>query len=206
MVHKTFGDSFEGTDLEDVLAPGRRRAPGRHRRPDRPVHPVDHPRRLHPRLRRDPGRRRAHDGGPQRVGRSAAGQGHRAHEPVLGEPGGARPHRRRHRDQGRHFTAELLRSREVVRSRRVDIMCIIGARDRAPRGADRPAICSSAPALVVDVCPGPASRSARRPRGRLSRRVATAPPDPLVRSALGRSGGTRRRASARRAPPTFSVP
>ena len=53
-----------------------------------------------PRLRRDAGQRRAHDGGPLRLGRAAAGAGHRAHQPLLGQPRrprGGRPARSRRR-------------------------------------------------------------------------------------------------------------
>ena len=94
LVHKTFGDSFEDTDLEEVLA----RAGVGHLvvagRADRRLHPVHDPRRVRAGLRRDARGRRPHDRGPERLGRPAAGQGHRAHEPVLAVPG-RRPAARR---------------------------------------------------------------------------------------------------------------
>ena len=83
LVAKRYGDSFEDTNLEDSSR-SKRRANRGHRRADRRLHPLDDARRLHPRLRRDLGRRRAHDRGPSRVRRADAGQGHRAHEPLLG--------------------------------------------------------------------------------------------------------------------------
>ena len=109
VVHKTFGDSFEGTDLEDVLA----RAGIGHlvvagAQTDQCIRNT-HPRCLHAGLRRDAGRRRAHDRGPERVGCAAAGQGHRAHEPVLGGAGGTRPDRGR--DQGGGRVLQRSRSR-----------------------------------------------------------------------------------------------
>ena len=94
VVHKTYADSFEGTDLESRARRARRRPPRRRGRPDRRVHPLDAPRRLRPRLRRDARRRRPHDRGPDRVGRPAARAGDRAHEPVLAVGQRARPPRR----------------------------------------------------------------------------------------------------------------
>ena len=64
------------------------------RRADRRVHPLDAARRLRPRLRRDAGRRRAHDRGPDRVRRPAAGAGDRAHQPVLAVGSAPGPPRR----------------------------------------------------------------------------------------------------------------
>ena len=64
LVHKTYADSFEETDLEAVLAErgiGRVFVVGR---ADRRVHPLDAARRDRARLRRDAGRRRPHDRGP----------------------------------------------------------------------------------------------------------------------------------------------
>ena len=52
----------------------RRRPARRHRRPDRRVHPLDAPRRLRPRLRRDARRRRPHDRGPAPWGAPAPEQ------------------------------------------------------------------------------------------------------------------------------------
>ena len=83
LVHKCYGDSFEDTDLEAVLA---ERRVGRlvvDRRTDRRVRPFDDPRRIRPRVRRDARRRCAHDRRPHGVGRASAGAGDRAHEPVL---------------------------------------------------------------------------------------------------------------------------
>ena len=54
LVHKHYGDSFEDTDLESVLAErgvGRLLVTGAHRR----VRPVDAARRVRPRVRHDPG-------------------------------------------------------------------------------------------------------------------------------------------------------
>ena len=46
LVHKTFPDSFEGTELEDVLAAAGIGHLDRGRRADRRVHPVHDPRRV----------------------------------------------------------------------------------------------------------------------------------------------------------------
>ena len=103
LVEKNYADSFEDTTLETVLVGPRRRAARRRRRTDRRVHPLDAPRRLRQGLRRDPRQRRAHDGGPVGVGRAAAGQGDRAHEPLLDEPRGAGAEGRDGRDEGRRL-------------------------------------------------------------------------------------------------------
>ena len=75
----------------DAAGRARRRPARRRGRPDRRVHPLDDPRRLRPRLRRDARRRRAHDRGSDRVRRPAARAGDRAHEPVLAVGERARP-------------------------------------------------------------------------------------------------------------------
>ena len=72
LVHKAYGDSFEDTDLEDVLASRRHWAAVRRRRPDRRLHPLDLARRLRPRLRHHVGERCAHDRGPLGVRGSRA--------------------------------------------------------------------------------------------------------------------------------------
>ena len=86
VVHKRYGDSFEDTDLEDVLAARGRRSPRRRGGADRRVHPLDDPRGVHPGLRRDAGRRCAHHRGPDRVRRPATRPGHRPHQPLLEVP------------------------------------------------------------------------------------------------------------------------
>ena len=100
-VEKRYADAFDETTLESVLAGlgvGRLVIGGR---ADGRVHPLDPPRRRRPGLRRDARHRRPHDRGPDPVGGAAARPGHRAHEPVLGQPpcagahGGRRPDRRR---------------------------------------------------------------------------------------------------------------
>ena len=91
---------LRGHEPRDSAVGPRRRAARRRRRADRRVHPLDAARRHRPRLRRDPRQRRTHDGGPVGVGRAAAGQGDRAHEPVLDVPrsaGAQRPGRSRRR-------------------------------------------------------------------------------------------------------------
>ena len=61
---------------------GRRPARG-DRRPDRRLRPVDAARRVHPRLRHGPRRRRPHDRGPLRVGCAPARPGDLPHQPLL---------------------------------------------------------------------------------------------------------------------------
>ena len=91
LVLKEFGDSFEATELEDVLAKG---GVGRlivaGAQTDACIRSTIHgafARGYDVTLVGD-----AHHGGSERVGRSAAGQGHRAHESLLAVSGGARPH------------------------------------------------------------------------------------------------------------------
>ena len=84
------------------------RATHRRRRTDRRVHPLDAPRRVRPGLRRDPRQRRPHDGGPDGLGRAAAGAGHRAHEPVLDVSDGSWAHGRDSGDEGRRLQRDVL--------------------------------------------------------------------------------------------------
>ena len=101
LVHKTFGDSFEATDLEQVLA----RAGIGHlvvagAQTDACIRSTIHgafTRGYDVTLVGD-----AHTTEDfSALGRSAAGQGHHTHEPVLGGPGRAGPDGRRGRDEGR---------------------------------------------------------------------------------------------------------
>lgn len=56
LVHKNYGDSFEDTDLEALLAERGVGPAGRHGRADRHVHPFHPARGLRTRVRRDVGR------------------------------------------------------------------------------------------------------------------------------------------------------
>ena len=100
LVHKRYGDSFEDTVLESELAArgvGRLVVTGAQ---TDALRPVDAARRVHPRLRHDPRRRRPHDRGPLRVGCAPARPGDLAHQPVLvlagrtGPDGWGRGHQR----------------------------------------------------------------------------------------------------------------
>ena len=120
LVEKSYGDSFEDTTLETVLSGlgvGRLVVVGA---ADRCVHPLDAPRRVRPGLRRDPGQRRPHHGGPDGMGSAAAGPGHRAHEPVLDLPDGAGTDGRDGRDQGRRLRAVVAAPEGSHRSRGVE--------------------------------------------------------------------------------------
>ena len=66
VVQKNYGDSFEAHRPRGGAGRPRRRAGRGHRRAERRVHPGDPARGPGPRLRRHPGRRRAHDRGPHR--------------------------------------------------------------------------------------------------------------------------------------------
>ena len=94
IVEKEYGDAFEDTALESVLAGlgvGRLVVAGAET--DACIR-SDAARRVHARLRRDPGQRRAHHRGQVRVGCAATGPGDRAHQPLLDVPVGPRPHGR----------------------------------------------------------------------------------------------------------------
>ena len=99
LIEKQYGDSFEDTTLEIVLSELGVGRLDRRRRADGRVHPLDAPRGLRPRLRRDARRRRAYDRGSDALGSAPAGAGHRAHEPVLGRSVGARANGRDGRDR-----------------------------------------------------------------------------------------------------------
>ena len=103
LVGKNYGDSFEDTTLETVLAGLGRRAARHRRRADGCVHPLHAARRARPGVRHDPGQRRPHDGGPDVVGGAAAGSGHRAHQPLLDLPDGPGADRGHGRDQERQL-------------------------------------------------------------------------------------------------------
>ena len=60
LVHKQYGDSFEGTDLESVLAENKVGAPDRHGSADRCLRPFHVARRDRPGLRRHAGQRCPH--------------------------------------------------------------------------------------------------------------------------------------------------
>ena len=83
LVHKNFGDSFEATDLEDVLAEagvGRLVVTGA--QTDACIRATIHGAFVH-RLRRDSGRRCSHNRGSDRVGCAAARCHHLPHQPLL---------------------------------------------------------------------------------------------------------------------------
>ena len=116
VVHKTYADSFEATDLEEVLAGkgiGRLVVSGA--QTDECIRST-----LHGAIVRGydatAGQRRAHDRGPVGVRRTHPGQGHRAHEPVLGEPHGAGPHGGRREDRGRVQASRLISSLRSTRA------------------------------------------------------------------------------------------
>ena len=103
LVHKRYGDSFEDTDLESQLsarAVGRLVVAGAQTDACIRSHA---PRRVHPRLRHRPGRRRPHHGGPLRVGCAIARHGDRPHQPVLEVAVGAGSDRRRRRHRRRQL-------------------------------------------------------------------------------------------------------
>lgn len=68
LVDKNYGDSFEATDLEELLAEAPRRTPGGHRYPDRGMYPIYLARCAGPRPRRHPGLRCAHHPGHAAAG------------------------------------------------------------------------------------------------------------------------------------------
>ena len=93
LVQKNYGDSFEDTSLETCSpTSGSGGSSSRAPRPTRASARRSTARS--PRLRRDPGQRRAHHRGPHRVGRAAARPGDRPHQPVLERPDRAGPHGR----------------------------------------------------------------------------------------------------------------
>ena len=79
---------LRGHHPRDRIVGPRCRAPRRRRRTDRCVYPLDAARRVRQGIRRDARQRCPHDGGPDGMGRAAAGPGDRAHEPVLDLPDG----------------------------------------------------------------------------------------------------------------------
>ena len=89
-----------GHDARDRAVGPRSRATRRRRAADRCVHPLDAPRRVRQGVRRDPCQRRPHDRGPHGMGGTAAGPGHRTHEPVLEVPDGSGADGGSGRDQG----------------------------------------------------------------------------------------------------------
>ena len=110
-VRKEYGDAFEGTDLEQVLAGldvGRLYIAGAET--DACIRSTIHGAFARG-LRHDPRRRRAHQQRQVPVGRTVAGRGDRPHEPVLGLPGSPRQDRRCRGCRGRRLrvTYRLLR-------------------------------------------------------------------------------------------------
>jgi hypothetical protein len=107
LVHKTYGDSFEATDLEELLAErkvGRLAVTGA----DRGVHPLNPARCAGARPRRHPRRRRAHHRGYARMGVPRhAGRVDRLHQRVLELGGGARPKRERRAHDGGQLLSGL---------------------------------------------------------------------------------------------------
>lgn len=101
-------------------------------RADRRVHSLHTPRRVRQGVRRDPRRRCPHHRGPDGLGSSAAGPGHRAHEPVLGLPDGAGADRRDGRDEGYRLQRHILGSE---RARRLGA-CRRGWRAQLPAAGD----------------------------------------------------------------------
>ena len=100
LVHKTYGDSFEATDLEELLAERSVGPVGGHRCADGGVHPLDPARCVGARLRRDPRLRRTQHRGHARVGVPGhPGTVDRLHQRLLELGEGARPqgHRGTHR-------------------------------------------------------------------------------------------------------------
>lgn len=103
LIPKAYGDAFEATDLESVLAGlgvGRLIVVGAETDACIRFHPA---RCLHPGLRRHPGGRRPHHRRPDAVGRAAARAGDRAHQPLLALSGRARPHGRHGRERPGRF-------------------------------------------------------------------------------------------------------
>ncbi len=140
LVHKSYGDSFEATDLESQLADREVGRLIRHRSRERRVHPIDPARRVHPRLRRDAGRRRAHNRRQDRVGSAAPGGGDRAHQPLLAVPERPRPHRRHRRHRRRHLRPGRL---EAVRGGRVGWLAVVADRCVREPGDRRAARCGA---------------------------------------------------------------
>ena len=129
LVHKNYGDSFEATDLESLLAErevGRLIVTGAES--DACIRSTLHGAFTRG-LRRHAGRRRAHDQRQDRVGSAAPGGGHRAHQPLLALPERARPHRG-HR---RHGRGQLRPGRGAGRGRPVP-----RGRPAQPRRGPRP--------------------------------------------------------------------
>jgi len=87
LVPKQYGDSFEDTNLEELLAERR----------------VGH---LVVRVRRDAGGRRPHDSRPHRLRRALPGPGDQAHESLLAIPDRARSRRRGRRRRRPGLSAE----------------------------------------------------------------------------------------------------
>jgi hypothetical protein len=109
LVEKNYGDSFEDTTLETVLSGlgvGRLVVVGA--QTDACIRSTLHGAFVRG-VRRDPGQRRPHDGGPDGMGGAAAGPGHRAHEPVLDLPDGAGADGRDGRDQGCRVRRHVLK-------------------------------------------------------------------------------------------------
>ena len=107
LVQKAYGDSFEETDLEPVLAErgiGALLISGA--QTDACIRST-----LHGAIARGYDAtlvgRRAHDRGPDAVRRSAARQGHRPHEPVLAVPAGSRPDRGHGQHRRRRLRGEI---------------------------------------------------------------------------------------------------
>jgi len=109
LVEKSYSDAFEESSLESVLSDlgvGRLVVAGA--QTDECIRGTLHGALVRG-VRRDPGRRCAHDGGPDAVGSAAAGAGDRAHESVLELSACAGADSRDRRDQGRRLSRPSLR-------------------------------------------------------------------------------------------------
>ena len=165
LVHKHYGDSFEDTTLESELAAAGRRSARRHRRPDRRLHPRHAPRRVRPRLRHPPGRRRPHHRGLLRVRPATGRQGHRPHQHVLDVADRPRAHGRRGRDRRRQLRGHR-RGRSGIAELRVgwdEVVELEAERDR--RSAAGPRGRGGTPPRRSRTAP-----SGRRPRSRAASR------------------------------------
>ena len=111
LVEKNYGDSFEDTNLEDVLSGlgvGRLVVCGA---ADRRVYPLDAPRGNREGLRRHARQRRTHHCGPYEMGRAVSGHGHRSHQPLLEIPERARTLWRDRRNERRGLQRHLIAKR-----------------------------------------------------------------------------------------------